>query len=125
MIFGIGTDIVHVKRLAKSIERFGDRFAHRILTQEEQENYAKSKQKPHFLAKRFAAKEAAVKALGIGFKQGVTLQQVRVTHDVHGKPELIFKGKMRHLLNDYKIQKSFLSISDERDYATAVVVLEL
>jgi holo-[acyl-carrier protein] synthase len=66
MIYGIGTDIVRVARMQSNIERYGDKFVERILTDAEQEDYAKEARKAHFLAKRFAAKEAAAKAMGTG-----------------------------------------------------------
>ena len=93
MIFGIGTDIVRVTRMQRSLERYGQRFAERILAAEELAEFSLEARKAHFLAKRFAAKEAAAKAMGTGFRDGLALRHIAVGHDALGKPQLIFSGK--------------------------------
>ena len=92
-IYGIGTDIVNVGRMAANLQRFGERFARRILTDNEQRDFAMTKQKAHFLAKRFAAKEAVAKALGLGVSQGLSLRHIGVGHDQYGKPRLEYGGQ--------------------------------
>jgi holo-[acyl-carrier protein] synthase len=124
MIFGIGTDIVRVARMAEDIERFGDRFAERILTDHELSEYRATERRAHFLAKRFAAKEAAAKAMGTGFSQGIHLRQVSVTHDPQGKPLLEFSGAARDFLDRHGIRLSHVSLADEEDHAVAFVTLE-
>jgi len=123
MIFGIGTDIVSVKRMQENIDKFGDKFAKRILSDEELEEYHRYAEPSRLLAKRFAAKEAASKAMGTGFRDGVTLKQIFITHDSLGKPILNFSELANEFLTNNKIIESHVSISDEQDYAVAYVTL--
>ena len=125
MIFGIGTDIVHVERMRKNLEKHGDNFAQRILTKAEFVEFENKKDKAAFIAKRFAAKEAAVKAMGTGFSQGLSLHHIGVTHDEAGKPILEFLETAEIFLQKNKIKQSHLSLADERDYAVAFVTLSL
>lgn len=124
MIHGVGTDIVHVARLEASIARYGERFAQRILAESELETFRRHNQPAHFLAKRYAAKEAASKALGTGFRDGLSLRHIVVTNAAHGRPALEFVKKAQELVEAYQIIASHLSLSDERDYAVAFVVME-
>lgn len=124
MIFGIGTDIVRVERMRRDIERFGDRFAERILTEQEMREYVEAGQRAHFLAKRFAAKEAAAKAMGTGFSQGIQLRQIGVGHDSNGKPLLEFTGTAREFLDRHGVRVTHISLADEQDHAVAFVTLE-
>jgi len=124
MIFGIGTDIVKVARMQRSIDRWGDRFAGRILTSDEKKEYCTTAKKANFLAKRFAAKEAASKAMGLGFQDGLELKHISVAHKKNGKPELIFTGFASEFLSRNNISASQLSLSDEREYAVAFVIME-
>ena len=125
MIYGIGTDIVRIQRIDKNLQRYGDRFASRILSDDEFEGFQTSARKAHFLAKRFAAKEAAAKALGTGFRDGLSLRDISVTHDELGKPMLDFSPGCREQLDIRRIGGTHLSISDEHDYAVAFVTFEL
>ena len=86
MIYGIGTDIVEVERIAASISQFGDEFAKRILATSEMERYLASSIQARFLAKRFAAKEAFSKALGTGLRGPASFQNIAVAHDELGSP---------------------------------------
>jgi holo-[acyl-carrier protein] synthase len=124
VIFGIGTDIVSIKRIDDNLEKYGDRFARRILTQEELAGYQETVRKSHFLAKRFAAKEAAAKALGTGFRDGLNLQDFSVSNDELGKPVLEFSPRAREELKSRGIGSCHLSLSDEHDYAVAFVTFE-
>ncbi len=124
MIHGIGTDIVGVGRLQRDLDRHGQRFAARILTTAELTAFHDAAQPAHFLAKRFAAKEALVKALGTGFREGIGLRDISVRNDALGKPELRFSDRLETRLREQGIVASHLSLSDERDYAIAFVVLE-
>jgi holo-[acyl-carrier protein] synthase len=124
MIFGIGTDIVRVSRMQKDIERFGERFAERILTDHELDEFRRSTRPAHYLARRFAAKEAAAKALGTGFADGLQLRHIGVIHDPAGKPILEFSGRALEMLAQHRISKSHVSLSDEEDHAVAFVTLE-
>lgn len=123
LIFGIGTDIVRVDRMRANIERYGDKFAHRILTATEFAEFSASPRPAHFLAKRFAAKEAVAKAMGTGFRDGLSLRDIGVTHDAYGKPQLIYYGKAEDLRRTLNIGEGHLSIADECDYAVAFVAL--
>lgn len=123
MICGIGTDIVSIPRIHASLERFGEPFARRVLTAEEWTEYRASPRPERFLAKRFAAKEAAVKALGLGFRQGLAFHLIGVTHDPYGKPGLVYGGRALERVRERGITDSLLSIADEREYAVAFVVL--
>lgn len=123
MIFGIGTDIVSVGRIACALQRHGARFARRILADSEQQAFADAALPEHFLAKRFAAKEAAAKAFGTGFSDGLCMSDIAVTHDGRGRPLLHFSGRAESLCHELGIGEHFLSISDEKDNAIAYVIL--
>lgn len=125
MIYGIGTDIVRVSRLAHDLERFGEKFAERILTDAELVEFRASGARAHFLARRFAAKEAAAKALGTGFAHGLSLRHIGVTHDANGKPELVFQGRALELVQEKNIRTAHISLADEQDHAVAFVTLEV
>ena len=124
MIYGIGTDIVRVARIKRSIERFGERFAARILTLDELVAFRISAEPAHYLARRFAAKEAAAKAMGTGFADGLFLRHIGVSHDERGKPQLVFDGQAAVFVAAKQIRAAHLSITDEEDHAVAFVVLE-
>lgn len=124
MIYGIGTDIVRIQRLVDILQRYGERFARRILADDEMQEFQVSNRKSHFLAKRFAAKEAFVKAIGTGFRNGISLRDIRVTHDDLGKPLLTFSTRLDQRLGNLGIDGCHLSLSDEQDYAIAFVTLE-
>jgi holo-[acyl-carrier protein] synthase len=124
MIFGIGTDIVRVSRMQRDLDRYGERFAERILTDHEMAEFRQSAKPAHFLARRFAAKEAAVKAMGTGFSQGIHPRLIGVTHDGQGKPQLEFDGAAADFLGARRITISHVSLSDEEDHAVAFVTLE-
>lgn len=124
MIFGIGTDIVEVSRIQASITQFGDDFAKRILADSELASYLQSHIKARFLAKRFAAKEAFSKALGTGLRAPATFQNIAVSHDELGKPILVLAPELQALLDSRHITQTHISISDEKNLATAFVVLE-
>lgn len=125
MIFGIGTDIVHVNRMRESLEKHGDKFARRILTEFEFSEFTGKQDKSAFLAKRFAAKEATAKAMGTGFSQGLSLRHIGVKHDEAGKPLLEFFDIAEQFIQDNNIKQMHLSLADECDYAVAFVTLVL
>ncbi|MCX7185951.1 MAG: holo-ACP synthase [Methylophilales bacterium] len=125
MIFGIGTDIVEVSRIAASINAFGDSFAERVLAESELEGYQNSQIKARFLAKRFAAKEAFSKALGTGLRAPATFQNIAISHDDLGKPILVLAPDLLAFMQEKNIQHTHISISDEKNLATAFVILEL
>jgi holo-[acyl-carrier protein] synthase len=124
VIYGIGIDLVRISRIAAAIERHGLRFAERILGDCEFEEYAASRQQARFTAKHFAAKEALLKALGTGLRMGIQWRHMQVHNDALGKPFLICTGRVQELFDERGIATSFLSISDEGEYAAAFVTLE-
>lgn len=124
MIKGVGVDLVTVSRIQKVHERHGERFARRILGDSELVTYRETKYPERILAKRFAAKEAAVKALGTGEREGVLLKDFVVSHDELGKPCLSANGVARERADSHGISAFHLSISDEGDTVIAFVVCE-
>jgi len=125
MIHGIGVDIVTVSRIDKVYQRFGDRFLNRILHAEEIVQLASKKHAVPFLAKRFAVKEAAVKALGTGERAGVLLRDFYIQHNELGKPLLRVSGEAEKLCKKMGISAPHVSISDESNKVVAFVVLEI
>ena len=123
MIFGVGTDIVSISRIQAMLDRQGDKVAQRILSQAEFEEFKRAIKPAAFLAKRFAAKEATAKALGTGFRNGLSLGHISVKNNSLGRPELIFEHRADELLSELHIGRSFLSLSDEVEYAIAYVTL--
>ena len=124
MISGIGIDLVTISRIQKVYERFGERFEKRILHPIEQAQLAKHSKPIHFIAKRFAVKEAALKALGTGERSGILLKDIYVQHDELGKPHLKTDGKALQHCQKMQINAMHVSISDEGDQVAAFVVCE-
>ncbi|MFK5913087.1 MAG: holo-ACP synthase [Woeseiaceae bacterium] len=125
MILGIGTDIVYIQRVRESLAKHGDSFAQRILTEKEFKIF-KSKNESiqaAFLAKRFAAKEATAKAMGTGFSQGLSLRHIGVENDEAGKPSLYYLESAKKFVAENKVTQSHISLSDEKEYAVAYVIL--
>ena len=110
MIYGIGTDVVEVIRIKESIEKYGDKLAKKILTDEEMIAYKSSTLKENFLAKRFAAKEAFSKAMGTGFRGEINLQAISVKHDEMGKPSFDFNNNINEILIKQKITCQLLVV---------------
>jgi len=124
MIFGVGTDLVEIARVARGLERFGDRFAERILCAPELERFHARGRSAAYLAKRFAAKEAFGKALGSGVRAPAHWHGLWVnTHDL-GQPRLEFSTALAALLDAQGIHRTHVSITDERGLASATVILE-
>ena len=121
---GIGTDIVNVKRLTKSIKK-NKKFLKRVFSKNEIIYCSKKKQKFNCFAKRFAAKESFSKALGIGITKGLSFNEIEVLNNKKGKPHINLKGKSLKTVNKlYKKKiKVFLSLSDESNYAIACVFI--
>ncbi|MCL1915169.1 MAG: holo-[acyl-carrier-protein] synthase [Desulfovibrionaceae bacterium] len=122
MILGLGLDLVEIRRIRRIHEQHGLRFARHILRPEE---LAELPKKPvPFLAARFAAKEAAVKALGTGFTGGIWFQDFRVRRQESGAPELLFLGAALERFRELGAARCLLSLTHSRDSAAAVVILE-
>jgi len=126
MIVGIGTDVTSIPRIAAALERFGERFANRILTPEERGRYHRTNtnQKANHLAKRFAAKEAFAKAIGTGIRSPFTWHSVTVARDVRGRPMLHPSEEMAKHLEGIGVKSSHISLTDDAGVAVAFVVLE-
>jgi len=123
MIHGIGTDLVHIPRIEELLLRHGMKFARRVLADSEFAEFQQSTKPAEFLAKHFAAKEATAKALGTGFRNGLSLKHIAVGHDELGRPTLNYSGVGAELVERFAIEHSHLSLSDERNYALAFVTL--
>ena len=125
-IFGIGTDIVNIKRMEKSIKRNGVVFKNKIFSKNEI-NYCEKKKNPFpFYAKRFAAKEALSKALGTGIRKGINFKNIEVYNDNFGKPSIQLKGSTADFLKKkIKTRKYsiYLSLSDDLPWAQATVII--
>ena len=124
MIVGTGIDIAEVDRIATSIERFGRRFLERVFTADEI-RYCESKaNKAERYAGRFAAKEAAMKAIGTGWSHGVTWQDIEVTRVPGGRPTVTFHGKAAKFFRSLGAESAHLSITHTKEHAMAQVILE-
>lgn len=124
MIYGIGIDVIQPHRVARLLEKYGDRFVDRVLTPLERPRYERTKQPVLFLANRFAAKEAFSKAMGTGFRYPVTLQCISVVQNSAGKPGFSFNDALAEMVRERGIAGHHLTISDESSLACACVVLE-
>lgn len=124
MIYGVGTDLIEIRRIEQALGRFGERFARRILCESELARFRSHRQPVAYLAKRFAAKEAFTKALGTGIHAPANWHGVWVLNHRSGKPQLEFSLELRALLDERGIRRAHLSLSDEREMACATVILE-
>jgi holo-[acyl-carrier protein] synthase len=124
MIYGIGVDIVRIKRIEETIRRWGDRFIQRIFTPNEEDTCRRRVSPAAAFALRFAAKEAFSKALGLGMKKGIRWQDIEVFHLPGGRPALKLHGRSQEICKREGITGFHLSLSDEDDYGIAMVVLE-
>lgn len=122
-IIGLGTDIVEIGRIEQSLART-PRLVQRVLTATEQQIFASHPQPGRYFAKRFAAKEAAAKALGTGIGRGISFQHFEVVNDALGRPELVLSGAALTLAQTLGLQRCWLSLSDEQAFAMATVILE-
>ncbi len=129
MIVGLGTDIVKISRIESLLQKYGNKFLNRILSIEERNKLVSlaPNMQQKYLAKRFAAKEAFVKALGMGFNGEISFADISVVNDKQGKPYYNISSKLnkyiKNTLNvaEYSIK---ISISDDADYANAIAIIE-
>ena len=124
MIFGIGTDILKVDRVAATYERFGAHFVDRLLLPEEKKLFEHTKNAVRFLAMRFAAKEAIVKAMGTGFSNGMWLRDSGVLPNRLGRPDIIFSERGEAMCAKLGIAGGHITLTDEAGLVVAVAVLE-
>ncbi len=124
MIVGIGTDLAEVERIRHSIAQFGDRFLHRIYTPNERA-YASSKANAaERFAARFAAKEAGMKAIGTGWRRGVTWKDFEVVNERSGRPVLMLSGIAQEIANHLGVNRISISLTHTQLMAFAIVILE-
>ncbi|MBJ3816562.1 holo-ACP synthase [Shimwellia pseudoproteus] len=123
-ILGLGTDIVEIARIEAVVSRSGERLARRILSDNEWQQYQQHQQPIRFLAKRFAVKEAASKALGTGIRNGLAFNQFEVGNNPLGKPELYLHGVARQMAERLGVTAIHVTLADERHYACATVIIE-
>lgn len=124
MIYGIGVDLVYVPRIEKALARWGDRFINRIFTSGEKALCLSRPRPASAFAMRFAAKEAFSKAMGLGMRGGLRWRDIDVFHYPGGRPGIRVTGRAFDLCRERLISGMHASLTDERDYATAMVVLE-
>ena len=125
-IFGIGTDIVNIKRIEKTILKKGDLFKRKIFSKNEIKYCEKKKKPSSFYAKRYAAKEALSKALGTGIRKNITFKNIEVLNDKYGKPSIILKAETKSFLKKKIKAKKYsihLSLSDDEPWAQATVII--
>ena len=123
MIFGIGVDVLETRRIAATFERFGARFIEHLLLPAERAQLARTARPERFLAMRFAAKEAIVKAMGTGFAHGVWIRDVGVVQNAWGKPEVVFSERGERVRRGLGVGDAHVTLSDERGLVVAVAVL--
>ena len=124
MILGTGTDLIDIRRIERALARFGQRFAQRVLVDDEYQRFCAHAKPAHYLAKRFAAKEAFSKAMGTGIHFPVNWHNVSVANECSGRPYLKFSEPLAALLDQRGIRRVHLSLSDEVEMACAFVILE-
>jgi holo-[acyl-carrier protein] synthase len=124
VIYGIGTDLIEIARVKRVLDRYGEKFARRILCEPELRRFHKHRKPVEYLAKRFAAKEAFTKALGTGIHAPANWHGVWVTNLPSGKPVLEFTPRLKEFMDKRGVGGCHLTITDEKDIASAVVILE-
>ncbi|PVM71361.1 holo-ACP synthase [Caulobacter radicis] len=128
MIIGIGSDLSDIRRIEKTLERFGERFTNKVFTEIERRRSERKPDRASSYAKRFAAKEACSKALGTGLKQGVHLGDMGVVNLPSGKPTMALTGgaaaKLAQLIPEGMVPVIHLSLTDDHPYAQAFVIIE-
>jgi holo-[acyl-carrier protein] synthase len=123
MIYGIGVDVLEAERITKTLERFGERFTAHLLLPQEAAQLQLTRRPARFIAMRFAAKEAIVKAMGTGFAHGMWIRDVGVVQNSWGKPEVIFSARGEALRRKLGIGEGHVTLTDEKGLVVAVAVL--
>lgn len=124
MIVGSGIDLVEIGRIQHSLDKFGERFLDRVYTKAEQAYCLRKHNAAESLAARFAAKEAAAKALGTGISHGIAWREIEVQRAPSGRPSLQFHGRAAEYAKQIGVQNAALSLTHSRSTAMASVVLE-
>ena len=124
MIFGIGVDVLEAARIKKVYDKYGQHFVDRLLLPEERAQLGKTKRTERFLAMRFAAKEAIVKAMGTGFAHGMWIRDVGVVQNAWGRPEVVYSARGEKMRRKLGIGGGHITLTDEAGLIVAVAVLE-
>ena len=124
MIIGTGIDIVNIDRIDHLLTRWGDPFRCRVFTEREIVRCQKQARPSECFALRFAAKEAFLKAIGLGYRKGIRWTDIEVENDAMGKPSLSIQGKAKELVQMLRVHQALLTLSHDRPYAVAHVILE-
>jgi len=124
MIYGIGVDVLQLTRIRRTLARFGEHFIDRLLLPAEKAQLSKTAQPERFLAMRFAAKEAVVKAMGTGFAHGMWIRDVGVVQNRWGQPQIVYSARGERLRRKLGIGAGHVTLTDEADLIVAVAVLE-
>jgi len=123
VIFGIGVDVLEMKRVKNTLRRFGTRFTDHLLMPQERLELERTQRRERFIAMRFAAKEAIVKAMGTGFAHGMWIRDVGVVQNAWGKPEVIFSERGEGMRQRLGIGEGHITLTDEAGLVVAVAVL--
>ena len=123
MIYGIGVDVLELKRIEETYAKFGERFVQRLLLPREQEQLRRTARPSRFIAMRFAAKEALVKAMGTGFAHGMWIRDVGIVQLPSGKPEPIYSERGEAKRRELGIGDGHITLTDEAGLIVAVAVL--
>jgi len=123
MIFGIGVDVLEMRRITRTLERFGTRFVDHLLLPQERAQLATTQRRERFIAMRFAAKEAIVKAMGTGFAHGIWIRDVGVVQNSWGRPEIVFSARGEAMRSRLGIGEGHVTLTDESGLVVAVAVL--
>ena len=128
MIFGIGTDICDIRRIRASFDRYGERFAHKILSDGELVTFNERRARwpdrgVSFLATRFSAKEAFSKAIGLGLRMPMTWRHCEIAKAPSGKPEIVLHGALKDWFDAQQLS-AHITVTDETDYAASFCVIE-
>ena len=123
MIFGIGIDVLELERIARVYRKYGQHFVERLLLAGERSQFDRTARPERFLAMRFAAKEAIVKAMGTGFAHGMWIRDVGVVQNHWGKPEVIYSERGRRMCESLGVGEGHVTLTDEAGLVVAVAVL--
>jgi holo-[acyl-carrier protein] synthase len=125
MIYGIGVDVLQLARIERCYQRFGEHFVERLLMPAERAQLARTRRPERFLAMRFAAKEAVVKAMGTGFAHGVWIRDIGIVQDKWGKPEIVYSARGERVRRRLGVGAGHVTLTDEAGLIVAVAVLSV